>query len=95
MWLSSKVYPKSGAVAVTSEYYGENNRPMNVKQVECNGSELTLLDCNLENSDQSICLSVDDAGIVCQGKNTDRLCLHNINLIVIFYRYFYSLCKLF
>ena len=65
------IVSNSGAVAVTSEYYGENSRPMNVKQVECNGSELTLLDCNLENSDQNICISVDDAGIVCQGKNID------------------------
>ena len=54
---------------MTSEYYGENSRPMIVKEVKCNGSELTLLDCNHGNNDQSRCISVDDAGIVCQGKN--------------------------
>ena len=57
----------SGAVAVSSEYYGENSRPMSVKEVECIGSELTLLDCNLESNNQNVCGSLEDAGIVCQG----------------------------
>ena len=58
----------SGAVAVTNEYYGENSQPMSVMEVECNGSELTLLDCNLESNNLNLCGSLEDAGIVCQGK---------------------------
>ena len=53
---------------MTSEYYGENSRPMSVMEVECNGTELTLLDCNLESNNQNLCGSLEDAGIICQGK---------------------------
>ena len=54
---------------MSSEYYGENSRPMSIKGVGCNGSELALLDCNLESNNLNLCGSLEDAGIVCQGKN--------------------------
>ena len=53
---------------MTSEYYGENSQPMSVMEVECNGSELTLLDCNLDSNNLNFCSTLEDAGIVCQGK---------------------------
>ena len=57
---------------MTSEYYGENSYPMNVKEVECNGSEPMLLDCNLEMNGQNFCGSLEDAGIVCQGSKKNK-----------------------
>ena len=83
----------SGAVAVTSEYYGENSRPMSVKEVECNGSELTLLDCNLESNSQNPCGLLQDSGIVCQGKqNLNKINIVLLHLLLsIVHRYIYSL----
>ena len=78
----------SGAIAVTSQLFGEESLPTHITNVDCIGSEQSLLECNSTsaNSDFSCSSERDDAGVVCQGIEAIRLCvIKQMNLIFILF----------
>ena len=61
-----------GAIAISRRYYEENALTSFLSDVECIGSESTLLDCN-STLYPSLCpLQQTDAGVVCQDIATER-----------------------
>ena len=61
----SKIF-YAGAVAVSSQYYGESVLPMVISDMNCTGSEDNLMECQSE-TDLIMCGPLEDAGVVCQG----------------------------
>ena len=61
--------PFTGAIAVPSGFFDDANLAHIVGSVQCQGSEMQLLDCvhNASASVDSTCGELDDASVVCQG----------------------------
>jgi hypothetical protein len=57
-----------GAIALLKGLYVEVDAPLYIRDVNCNGSESTLLDCPYNTLTQTLCGPFSDAGIVCQGE---------------------------
>ena len=57
----------TGAIAETDETFSEGSLPLALKQVNCTGSEHSLLNCVNSNPEDHYCGIYEDAGVVCQG----------------------------
>ncbi len=57
----------SGAISLSNQIFPEQLNDMLLRDVNCNGTEDSILLCNHNNRD-SFCGPRDDAGVVCQGK---------------------------
>ena len=58
----------SGATAFTFGG-GSESQPIHFDQVNCIGSEVTLISCARDNSVSSQCTHQNDVGVACSGKN--------------------------
>lgn len=58
-----------GAVALTGAYYGTSSGPVQLTNVECTGSEKTLLDCLASpvGGGEGECTHTQDVGVACEG----------------------------
>ena len=55
----------TGAVGLTNEF-GEENHPIAINFLNCNGTEERLVDCNRNTNELTRCGRFEDAGVVCQ-----------------------------
>ena len=55
-----------GAIAVGSQFFGEGTRPILITNINCSGTEQSLLNC-MHNNGSTCTTERDDAGVVCQG----------------------------
>ena len=55
-----------GAIAVGSQLFGEGTRPIVITNINCSGTEQSLLNC-MHNTGSTCTTERDDAGVVCQG----------------------------
>ena len=55
-----------GAIAVGSQLFGEGTRPILIANINCSGTEQSLLNC-MHNTGSTCTTERDDAGVVCQG----------------------------
>jgi hypothetical protein len=60
-------YYPSGATARYGAYYGEGSGPIFLSNLQCSGSELTLLDCPRDMYSVKNCSHYNDAGVKCLG----------------------------
>lgn len=56
------------AEAFSGAFFGEGNGPVWLDDVQCDGSEASLLDCSNSGIGQSNCDHAKDAGVRCSGK---------------------------
>lgn len=70
----------SGAIALTNQVFSDPQANLVLRDVTCNGSESSLLDCEHNQLGEVFCSALDDAGVVCQGN-----VLYSVTLIIIFY----------
>ena len=57
---------QAGAEAVTQPSFGEGTGRIWLDNVECTGSERTLMDCTASSSGVNSCTHAQDAGVSCQ-----------------------------
>lgn len=62
------IFFPSGAIALTDSIFTEERAALLLRDVQCNGSESTLLSCDHNNFIQTNCGPLEDAGVVCQRK---------------------------
>ena len=55
-----------GAIAVRSQLFGEETLPMLITNINCSGTEQSLLNC-IHDTGSTCTTERDDAGVVCQG----------------------------
>ncbi len=65
----------SGAIALTDSIFPEDRAALVLRDVECNGSETTLLSCLHNRLSQTNCGPREDAGVVCQRELNDSVCM--------------------
>ena len=58
----------TGALSLTNAYFGQGSGPIQLNNVQCSGSEVTLLQCS--HSTINSCGHYEDAGIRCPGIQT-------------------------
>ena len=65
--------PFSGAIGITADPFGEGDAPRLVTNVNCSGSESTLLECGRTDF---VGVTCPTAGVVCQGSHRvfSRVC---------------------
>jgi len=73
----------AGAIALNNSLYAEGNLPTHINTVSCRGAETLLLDCPFNNVAVGSCGRFEDAGIICQGINSNMNC--SINMISCMY----------
>lgn len=56
-----------GAIALTLGQFGEENHPIAIDYINCNGSEERVINCDRSRDERRSCGRFEDAGIVCQG----------------------------
>ncbi len=59
--------PIIGSIALTDSIFSEERAVLLLRDVNCNGSESSLLDCEHNTLSQTNCGPLEDAGVVCQG----------------------------
>ncbi len=59
----------SGAIPLTEQTFSDHQANILLQDVNCNGSETTLLNCEYSTLIQSSCQPLEDAGVICQGSN--------------------------
>ena len=59
----------AGALGLSNQLFSSEQLDIALSSVACNGSENSILTCNL-NSHEAFCGPYDDAGVVCQGETT-------------------------
>ena len=59
-----------GSIALTNSIFSEERAVLLLRDVNCNGSESSLLNCEHNSRLQTNCGPLEDAGVVCQGKYT-------------------------
>ena len=57
----------SGAVELSNAYYGEGTGPILLDNLECNGTELSLFDCDHDGIGVHNCYHDEDASVICGG----------------------------
>ena len=55
-----------GSIAVRSQYFGEGTLPILINNINCSGTERSLLNC-MHNTGGTCTTEMNDAGVVCQG----------------------------
>ena len=55
-----------GAIAVGSQLFGEETLPILITNINCSGTEQSLLNC-IHDAGSTCTTERDDAGVVCQG----------------------------
>lgn len=58
----------AGSIALTDSVFSEERAILLLYDVNCNGSESSLLNCEHNSLSQTNCGPLEDAGVVCQGK---------------------------
>ena len=56
-----------GAIALTDSEFSEGSKPETVHDLQCNGTELEVLNCHYVLQGNESCGQFEDAGVVCQG----------------------------
>lgn len=59
---------QSGAIGLANQIFYEQKLDILLRDAKCNGSENTLLACDV-NTRRTFCGPRDDSGVVCQGMN--------------------------
>ena len=62
----------SGAISLTDSVFAEERAVLVLRDVECTGSEPDLLSCIINRQSQTNCGPLEDAGVVCQCKSTNK-----------------------
>ena len=57
-----------GAVATSRAIFGQGAGPILLSDVQCSGTETSLIECYWTAHDIHTCLHSEDAGVICQGK---------------------------
>lgn len=57
----------SGAVAYSRAYFGQGSGPILLNNVQCVGTEASLIECYWSAHNIHTCLHSEDAGVMCQG----------------------------
>ncbi|KAL8625952.1 hypothetical protein ACOMHN_012544 [Nucella lapillus] len=69
-------FPRAGAQAKTSAYFGQGSGPIFLDDLQCTGTEESLLQCRAKPLYQHNCGHSEDAGVICAnggGRNSIRL----------------------
>ena len=59
-----------GAIAYPYAYFGEGSGPIYLGNVDCTGSETSLLSCASDPIGTNDCTHFEDAGVVCAGTSS-------------------------
>uniref|UniRef100_A0A1X7U110 Deleted in malignant brain tumors 1 protein n=1 Tax=Amphimedon queenslandica TaxID=400682 RepID=A0A1X7U110_AMPQE len=70
-------FPSEGAIARVTNYYG-TSLSFHIIDLNCNGSEETVLDCSYNNVEQHSCQRYEDASVQCQIPNTTDNCTNGV-----------------
>ena len=57
----------TGAIALTNDLFSEKSTPSLIQDINCTGTEHSLLQCSYNTLPETKCGQFDDAGVVCQG----------------------------
>lgn len=68
----------SGSIALTDSNFDEQHAVLLLYDVNCNGSESSLLNCEHNQLMQTNCGPLEDAGVVCQGRWTEALAVYGL-----------------
>lgn len=58
----------TGAIGLNNAVFSDVRANLLITDISCNGSELSLVECEFNNLLETFCGPSDDAGVVCQGK---------------------------
>ena len=67
--LAQRLCLLTGAIADTSETFSDDSTPTLLNDLSCNGTEVSVGQCNNNTVVGISCGQYEDAGIVCQGKS--------------------------
>ena len=60
-------YNDGYAVATRFRYFGVQDGPIFLDEVDCAGNETSILDCLIEDPGNHACIHIQDAGVICSG----------------------------
>ena len=60
--------PIPGAIGLNSAVFSDPRANLLIRRIHCTGNESNLLECEQDNLFEPLCGPLDDAGVVCQGK---------------------------
>lgn len=67
-----------GAVAYSRAYFGQGSGPVLLSNVQCVGTEASLIECYWSAHNTHTCLHSEDAGVMCQGVKVLLIAIYRI-----------------
>ena len=69
----------SGALPTVGAYFGIVDGPIFLDEVECNGTETSILQCLSQDAGLHNCFSLQEAGAICPGRLCVHVCVHVVH----------------